>query len=257
MSQYFVAQNNIKDGRFAADLSESRHIMKVSRHRIGDEIKIFDGKGGRYSAVIDSFERGMASGSIKNKIISSSYKIELTLCFSPVSKTAIEEILEHCAETGVSAFQPVICERTQGYAGRRNKELCSSDGQFNLLDKWMRKKERFNQILLSASKQSERAFIPELRGPARFDDVFEDGDIVFLASPEGNSLKNCGVNMENIERAKVVIGPEGGFTDKELSLAKAKKAVFIKISKHILRSETASIAASSLILNLAEEVGLH
>ncbi|MCK4935996.1 MAG: 16S rRNA (uracil(1498)-N(3))-methyltransferase [Elusimicrobiales bacterium] len=238
MSQYFINKNNIKNDKFEADIDESRHIMKVARHRIGDEIKIFDGRGKRYSAVIDLYERQRVSGSIKSEMASCAYKIKLTLCFAPTKKTAVEEILEHCTETGVSSFMPIITSRTQG--------------RENYSDKWIRKKERFKQILLSASKQSERAFIPELSEPKVFKDVFEGADIVFFALPEGDSLENCKVDFKNIKTAKIIIGPEGGFTPEEIAFAKTKKAVFIKISKHILRSETASIAASSLILNNSE-----
>ena len=236
MSQYFINQNNIKKNKFEADADESRHIMKAARHRIGDEIKIFDGLGKRYSAIINSYERQKVSGSIKSELISSGYKIKLTLCFAPAKKTAVEEILEHCTETGVSSFMPIITSRTQG----------------NYPDKRGRAKERFKQILISASKQSQRESIPELLEPKMFRDVFEDEDIVFFALPEGDSLADCKADFKNIKSAKIIIGPEGGFTREEISFAKIKKAIFIKISKHILRSETAAIAASSLILNNSE-----
>ncbi|MEA3307439.1 MAG: RsmE family RNA methyltransferase, partial [Elusimicrobiota bacterium] len=106
--------------------------------------------------------------------------------------------------------------------------------------------------ILSASKQSERAFIPNLAEPKNFCDIFEGEDIVFFAVPGGELLQDCGVDFKKIRAAKLIIGPEGGFTPEEIAFAKTKNAVFIKISKHILRSETAAIAASSLILNLAQ-----
>ncbi|MCG2726300.1 MAG: 16S rRNA (uracil(1498)-N(3))-methyltransferase [Elusimicrobia bacterium] len=241
MPQYFIEQSNIKNNKFEADIEESRHIMKAARHKIGDEIKIFDGFGKRYSAIIDLYERQRVSGSIKSELISSAYRIKLTMCFATAKKTAAEEILEHCTEIGVSSFMPIITARTQ------------ADGQSNYLDKWTRKKERFKQILLSASKQSERAFIPDLLAPKAFKDVFEDEDIVFFALPESDCLENCGADFKNIKRAKIIIGPEGGFTQEEISFAKTKKAFFIKVSKHILRSETAAIVASSFILRRADE----
>ncbi len=252
MSQYFIDKNHIKNDKFSADIEESRHIMKVARQRIGDEIKIFDGQGKRYSAIINLYERQRVSGSIKCELISLNYKTNITLCFAPTKKTAFEEILEHCTETGINCFMPIVTDRTQGYAGCRIKGQRPSGDQVNYGDKWGKKKERFNQILLSASKQSERAFIPALLAPQSFKDIFSDADIVFFAVPDGDSLQDCGVDFKNIKNAKIIIGPEGGFTPEEINFAKTKKAVFIKISKHILKSETAAIVASSLILNASE-----
>ena len=188
-------------------------------------------------ATINLYERKRVSGSIKSEIISLAHKTELTLCFAPAQKTAVEEILEHCTETGVTSFMPIVTNRTQG----------------NYLDKWTRKKDRFKQILLSASKQSERAFIPDLLEPKSFREIFDGEGIVFFATPDGDSLGNCQADFKNIETAKVIIGPEGGFTPEEIAFAKSKKAVFIKISRHILRSETAAIAASSLLLGRLDE----
>lgn len=236
MSQYFIDKSHIKNDRFIADIDESRHIMKVARHRIGDEIKIFDGCGKRYSASIDLYEGQRISGAIKSELAFLNYKLSITLCFASTKKTAFEEILEHCTETGVSSFIPIITNRTQA----------------NYLDKWAKKKERFNQILLSASKQSERGFIPDLIEPKFFKDIFDGEDIVFFAVPSGDALQDCKVDFKNIKTAKIIIGPEGGFTPEEIAYAEAKKAVFIRISKHILRSETAAVVASSLILNHSE-----
>ena len=249
MPQYFINQIAIKNNKFEADIDESRHIMKVARHRIGDEIKIFDGEGKRYLASIDLYERKRVSGSIKSEIIPLIYKTKITLCFAPTQKTAVEEILEHCTETGISSFMPIITDRTQG----RVKISCAPGGRGNYLDKWSRKKERFKQIILSASKQSERAFIPKLLEPQTFEDSFEGETIVFFASPDGDLLKNCKVDFNSLKTAKLIVGPEGGFTPNEIAFAKSKKAVFIKISKHILRSETAAIAASALLLNQTDE----
>ncbi len=158
------------------------------------------------------------------------------MCFAPTKKTAFEEILEHCTETGIDSFLPLITQRTQA----------------NYLAHWARKKARFKQIILSASKQSERGFIPKLVEPKKFKEIFTGEEIVFFASPDGNTLQDCGVDFKNIGAAKLVIGPEGGFTPGETAFAEGEKAVLIKISKHILRSETAAIAASSLLLNIAE-----
>ncbi len=237
MPQNFINQIAIKNNKFEADIDESRHIMKVARHKIGDEIKIFNGAGKRYLAIIDLYERKRVSGSIKSEIVASIYKTHITLCFAPTQKTAIEKILEHCVETGVSCFVPIITSRTQR----------------NYLDKWSRKKTRFKEILLAASKQSERSFVPDLLEPKTFREIFDDEDIVFFATPDGDFLGNCGADFKNVKAAKIIIGPEGGFTSEEIAFAKTKKAVFIKISRHILRSETAAIAASALLLNRADE----
>ena len=113
MPQYYIPAENMRGGEFFAGPDESNHIARAARARAGDEIEIFDGKGGRWSAVIKSVTQDMVTGSVKEKLPSPEYATKLTLCFAVVARPALESILEHCTEAGVETFQPVMASRVQ------------------------------------------------------------------------------------------------------------------------------------------------
>lgn len=220
---------------FSAGEEESAHISKTARKRAGEEIEIFDGQGNRYSAVIEAVENDLVSGRIRAKLDSPVYKTRLTLCLAPVSRPAAEAMLRHATEAGVAAFQPVL----------------SSRSQFDWFENWPDKAKRFQHILLAACKQCGRAYAPELLKPQKFDDVLAEGlDPSLLACADApGGFDTLAPKLEGAPSLKVFIGPEGGFTKGELEFAAGARALFFSLGKYTLRSETAALAASVLILN--------
>ncbi|MBI4656519.1 MAG: 16S rRNA (uracil(1498)-N(3))-methyltransferase [Elusimicrobia bacterium] len=232
--QYFIPPENIKNGFFLAEPSESHHISSVARNKKGNEIEIFDGAGNKYSAVIEDIKRNRVSGRIAGRIPFEKPGTRVILCFAVVSRKSMEFIFEHCTELGVSAFQPVLTERTQFKT-----------------DNWNARAEHLNRIIISACKQCGNPLLPELSAPRAFADLFDEFMPIFVAHCRGAVLKPA----RNLKSLKVFIGPEGGFSADELKLAEAKGAVFFSLGRHVLRSETACIAATALLTNLLEETG--
>ena len=233
MPQYFIAPDSIRDGSFSAGEEESRHITRAARKRVGDEIKIFDGNGNRYLAVIEEAGDNV-SGKIKKKLDSPGYKTRLVLCFAPVSRTAAEAIIEHCTEAGVAAFQPILTERAQ----------------FDWLKSWPEKAKRFEQLMIAACKQCGRASLPELLKPQKFDDLLAEPGPAFIASGETDkSFDVISSELTGSSAIKVFIGPEGGFTPGEMAYAAKKGVKSFSLGRHTLRAETAALAASVVVLD--------
>ena len=235
MPQYFIPSERVRNGVFTADEEESGHIAKAARKRVGEEIELFDGQGNKYLAVIDAINDGFVSGRIKAKLDSPVYKTRLTLCFAPVTRSAAEAILEHATEAGVASFQPVLSSRTQ----------------FDWFETWEDKSIRFQHILIAACKQSGRATLPELLKPQKFDDILVEGPGPALIA-NGDAPGGFDTLVPKVAGKpwlKVFIGPEGGFTKGELEFAAGAGALFFSMGKYTLRSETAALAASVLILN--------
>jgi 16S rRNA (uracil1498-N3)-methyltransferase len=233
MPQYYIKPERIHDGFFSADEEESRHIARVVRKRDGDEIEIFDGKGHRYLAVIES-SGSLVSGRIKNDLDSYAYKTRLIMCFSPVARTAAEAIIEHCTEAGVAAFQPVLASRAQS----------------DWFESWPEKARRFEQIMIAACKQCGRASFPELLRPEKFDDLLGTGGPALIASGKAScNFDAVASGLRGAQAIKVFIGPEGGFTKGELEYAGEKGVKNFSLGRHTLRAETAALAASVIILD--------
>ena len=231
MPQYYIPAENMRDGNFFAGPDEANHIAKAARARIGDEIEIFDGKGGRYCAVIKSVAADAVTGEVKEKLPSPEYKTRITLCFAVVARPALEDILEHCTEAGVDVFQPVMASRVQ----------------FDLFSDWERREGRLNQIILSAAKQCGRGRLPALRKPEKLDDLLAIGQAVF-ASADGMPPDEAAKPLAGQADIKLFVGPEGGFTKGELEFAAGKSTVFMNLGLYTLRAESACLAATSALL---------
>ncbi|MCM2267387.1 MAG: 16S rRNA (uracil(1498)-N(3))-methyltransferase [Elusimicrobiales bacterium] len=232
MPQYYIPSERIRAGEFAAGPDESNHIARAARARVGDEIEIFDGKGGRYLAVVKSLAGGLVTGSVKGPLPSPEYKTRLTLCFAVVAKPALEDILEHCTEAGVDVFQPVMASRVQ----------------FDLFSDWERRAARLAQVVLAAAKQCGRGLLPEVRKPEKFDDLLAAGGAAVLASADGEGPDEAVKKLAGVREIKLFVGPEGGFTKGELEFARAGGAGTMNLGLYTLRAESACLAASSALL---------
>jgi len=222
----------MRGGDFFAGPDESSHIARAARARAGDEIEIFDGKGGRYSAVIKSVTGDAVTGTVKEALPSPEYKTKITLCFAVVARPALEDILAHCTEAGVDVFQPVMASRVQ----------------FDLFSDWDRRTGRLGQVVLAAAKQCGRGLLPVVRKPEKLDDLLSAGGPAVFASADGLLPDEAAKAVAGKTDIKLFVGPEGGFTKGELGFAREKGAVFMNLGLYTLRAESACLAASSALL---------
>jgi len=232
MPQYFIPAESMRAGEFSAGPDESNHIAKAARARVGDEIEIFDGKGGRYLAVIKSVAQDVVTGSVKEKLPSPEYRTKLTLCFAVVARPALEDILEHCTEAGVEFFQPVMASRVQ----------------FDLFSDWERRAGRLAQIVLSAAKQCGRGVLPVVRKPEKLDDLLLAGGTAVFACADGLAPDEAAKRLAGKTEIKLFVGPEGGFTKGEVAFARDRGAAFMNLGLYTLKAESACLAASSALL---------
>ncbi|HAT73036.1 MAG TPA: hypothetical protein DCS63_09500 [Elusimicrobia bacterium] len=232
MPQYYIPAENMRGGEFFAGPDESAHIARAARARIGDEIEIFDGKGGRHSAVIKSVTGDAVTGTVKAALPSPEYKTKITLCFAVVARPALEEILTHCTEAGVDAFQPVMASRVQ----------------FDLFSDWERRTGRLNQVVLAAAKQCGRGLLPLVRKPEKLDDLLLTGGPAVFAAADGLMPDEAAKAVAGKTDLNVFVGPEGGFTKGEIEFARGKGAVFMNLGLYTLRAESACLAAASALL---------
>ena len=232
MPQYYIPAENMRGGEFFAGPDESAHIARAARARAGDEIEIFDGKGGRHSAVIKSVTADAVTGTVKGALPSPEYKTKITLCFAVVARPALEDILAHCTEAGVDVFQPVMASRVQ----------------FDLFSDWERRTSRLNQVVLAAAKQCGRGLLPVVRRPEKLDDLLLAGGPAILASAGGLAPDEAVKTVAGNGDLKLFVGPEGGFTKGEIEFARAQGAVFMDLGLYTLRAESACLSACSALL---------
>lgn len=220
----YIQEPAIESDRLRIEGDEHQHL-KVARAEIGEELEIFDGKGGVWTGKVESASKHETVVEILQSRRVASPKPELILGLSLVKPAAFELALEKAVEVGVTRIVPVIASRSNVAPGRRS-------------DRWSR-------IVIEAAKQSKRYYLPALDEPIRFETALDHAaatKIVF-AERGGGPLKSA------LGGGPVffLVGPEGGWTDSELDAARHKGFAPVGLGEGILRTETAAIVGAALI----------
>ncbi|GAB4031850.1 MAG: 16S rRNA (uracil(1498)-N(3))-methyltransferase [Elusimicrobiota bacterium] len=230
MSQFYCDAQLSEGKEFSFDEKESAHL-KVFRVKKGEKIKVFS-PWGRYIAEISDFRERKVIARVLAKLPEGKKDFKIKLYFSFIEKSAFEEVFRKGTETGCDIFIPLICEYTQ-----KNHILDMEE-----------KMERFNEIIFSSVKQCERSDIPQIAPPVKFNEIFvlEKRPIIF-SKTDAHGLPAQPVSSLRVQQeAALVIGPEGGFSPSEISLANGR-ADFISLGQNVLRSQTAAALACAIL----------
>lgn len=207
---------------------ESRHAMRVLRLREGDAILIGNGNGKQYLAEINSVRKQDVSVSVSSEVVFPAPARIVRVALSPTKNLSrFEWFLEKATELGVSEIIPLISSRTQR---TRIKE------------------ERSEKIILNASKQSQRVYIPKLHPVTSLIDLLAQ-------EKNGGLMAHCIEDKVRIAISKIpeksetliLIGPEGDFTPEEVDLAERSKFKGVVLNDNRLRTETAGILAVAIL----------
>ena len=216
--------------RDEAVLHQLRDVFRLAK---GDRVIFFNGDSTDYiyeAKIVSKREAGFV---FVEKVPNIIPKKKITLYMSLIKKDNFEMVLEKCTEIGVTHFVPVITERTQ------NKNLNT---------------ERAEKIMKEASEQCGRGDIPTLGETMNLEDVLkENPDVIIfdMAGKEIRSSKSETLNKSEIlnekKEIRILIGPEGGWSDNEIKRFKDLKIQTFKLGDTVLRAETAAIVAAAKI----------
>lgn len=221
------------------DSDASKHILQVLRMRMDEPLIIFNGKGGEYSGKIAEITKNR----LKVKILSfdpiereSPLDIHLAQCVSRGDK--MDFTIQKAVELGVNKITPIISER----CGVKLAE-----------DRWEKKQTHWEKIIISSCEQCGRNTIPKLYPVENFGDCPPKGDSpqkgtvpfrLILDHHADKKLSDISLTDRSII---LLIGPEGGFTENEIDFANQTGFVSVTLGPRILRTETAGIAAISVL----------
>lgn len=212
------------------DKDEIRHIYKVMRLKNGDKINVFDGIQKEYTGVIENINNNCINIRITGETIYKPDKqYNVTLYQAVTKKVKMDYIIEKAVELGVDRIVPILTERTVPLINEFDE---------NKLKRW-------KAIAITASKQCGRIKLPEISPVITFErsliDVKGHELILFAAiHKDGKPLKEALRNAKYGNIA-VFIGPEGDFSQKEVSLAKDNGFIICSLGSLVLRVETAMI----------------
>ncbi len=161
--------------------------------------------------------------------------LDIILLQALSEKERMELIIQKATELGVSAIIPFKSERSISLEERDAKQ---------------KKSHRWQEIAVKAVQQSRRARVPRVEVYRSFKEALKscegEGLKILLYEKEGENLKNV-LRKYPSKRIYAMIGPEGGFTEAEVALAKDKGFISVKLGQRILRTETASIALTAIL----------
>jgi len=207
---------------------DSKHIIRSFRKNIGDSIMITNGFGYLCNAkIVEIGKKIKVKINSIEKFKSSSNSIHIAL--SPLKNASrFEWFVEKSTELGISQITPLVCE----YSEKKKVNM-----------------DRLERILISSLKQSNQFFKPIINSIKTFEDFIRDNEDELLMAnlKTSNKIKRELFTQNNI---CLMIGPEGGFSDSEIKLAKKKNIKEITLGNSRLRSETAAIFGLSVIKSL-------
>lgn len=211
-------------------IEEAQHCVRVLRKKEGDEILLTDGKGAFYDAEIIQAHPKHCIVNILNVISQSKpWAFDLQIAFAPTKNMdRTEWFAEKATEIGIDRLSPLLCAHSE------RKEI---------------KNTRIEKILVSAMKQSQKAYLPLLDDMSTFrsfvkQDFKGDKYIAHCYDGEKQLLKDI---YPKGNPALILIGPEGDFSEEEVALAVDCGFRSISLGNSRLRTETAALVACHTI----------
>ena len=206
----------------------THYVANVMRLKRGSNINFFN-KGGEWVSEIVFLEKDRIEVKFLNRVKKSTQTSSMELAICLVKKNPMEIILQKATELGVVKITPIISERTEV------KEL-------NL--------ERAKKIVIEATEQSNQLSPPEISKITKLKDFVnnlnETSKLFFADINSKDKLKKEDIKGDDLKT--ILIGPEGDFTPNERKMIlENKNTISFSLSKNILKTETATISALSLV----------
>ncbi|MDD3269799.1 MAG: 16S rRNA (uracil(1498)-N(3))-methyltransferase [Syntrophomonadaceae bacterium] len=248
MHRFFIAPESISGQFVQIDAVQARHIEKVLRLKAGDSILVFDGQGKEYQVKLLGKENEIWNAEIEAELASlQGPGVRLTLVQGLPKGDKMDTIIQKAVEIGVKRIIP----------------MCSEHSVVRLTgDKAAKKLQRWQLIAREACKQCRRNTIPEIQTISNFPAILHgrgDNPVIMLYEHEeylrlGHLLKEQHQSFRERE-ILMMVGPEGGFSPKEVELAREQNVFIAGLGPGILRTETAGLVAASIVLYEYGELG--
>lgn len=242
LKRYYTTQNLENLTNVTIDGDEFHHMVNVMRTRVGDSVELFCGNKYNYIAQVVDIQKKQALLSIKSKSENvCEPTVNLHVYQALVKGDKLSLITQKITELGVS-------------------ELYVFDSKFCDVKANTGKLDRLSLVSASASKQCGRSSVVNINGVININQVCNniknyDKFYVFYEAEEKDNFKNHLLNLlnTNVKNIAIMVGAEGGFDAQEIQKLTSSGAIIVGLGKRILRTETASIIGSALVMQMLEK----
>jgi 16S rRNA (uracil1498-N3)-methyltransferase len=233
------------NGRVTLTPEETRHLRDVLRLETGDEVFVFDGKGGEFRCAVAELGRNLAILKViaEAEALRPESPLRLTLAVALLKGEKFDLVVQKSTELGVTRIVPVATKFADVRPLRGGAE--------------QRRNERWQRIAVGAAKQSGRAVVPEVTPSIAFAGLIEStvpscGEWRVMFTEAGGSSLAEGIQpSEGLPRGVVaLVGPEGGWSSEEVAAAGEAGWRVVTLGGRTLRAETAAIAITALLQHI-------
>lgn len=251
MIRIFLPPENLISEQILITGDHARHLSLVLRVKPGEPLIIFDGSGYKYFCkILQVHKKEIVVEKVKKEPCYAESPVSITLAQGIAKGEKMDLIIQKATELGVSRIIPLITERSEV----RHTE----------------KVGRWRKIALSASEQSGREKITEIKEVVSIEEFLENTPltplergkqfpllkkedeggflkIIFSEEHDERNLKKLLLDHKDAKNILILVGPEGGFSEEEISAAVQNDFLKVSLGPRILRTETAPLAAISII----------
>lgn len=213
---------------------QTRHARKVLRVQVGQAVELFDGHGRLARATVADYQSDTTLCQVNEVEVFDQQRPLVTVAAAVPKGGRGDDMVNQLSQIGADRFIPIRTERS-------------------VVDPREAKLERYTAAAVESAKQSRRLFLMQIETVQDFEDVLTLGrDLALIATPEGQAIDGLGQKLIKAEHVMLFIGPEGGFTENEMERAMEAGCLAWRIAGHILRIETAAVAAVAIARYLAQ-----
>jgi len=239
MRRFYIDKADVKNPIVSLKGPEARHIKNVLRLNIGDAVTLFDSSGFEYEAVIQNLSAGMTTLSITRKYPASAESpLQIMVAQAFLKEKKMDSLLRQLCELGMTRWIPFFSERS---VPRPKKDRLAARIQ------------RWQKIAIESLKQCRRSILPEITVALSMQEALTLGrscelKYIFWENKHPSADHSTACRSGNaVETVLIMLGPEGGFAEHEVELARKHGFEVASLGPRILRAETAAAAACALM----------
>jgi 16S rRNA (uracil1498-N3)-methyltransferase len=236
--RFYIPLSDWDTTALALSENEAKHCTQVMRHKVGDEIIVFNGRGDIARAQISSAGKNEVRLECLDVKHQAPPPCQITIAAALIKAERWEWLVEKATELGAAEIQPLLTERCVVRLGS---------------DEIAKKMEKWHRLMIETCKQCGRAWAPKLQLPRKLDSVLSEvhqHDLSLIASLVDSSRsipEALAARQPSASRVMIAIGPEGDFSPAEYELASQSGLIPVTLGSQVLRAETAALSALSIL----------